>query len=104
MNLAKNPFINAALASAYIWLVVSVISYFEHATPEGGGEFFVVPVAFLSLFVLSAATMGFLFLYEPLTLWFDGKRAEAVNFFLTMVATFGFITFALLAVVFYLMT
>lgn len=99
----KSPFINAALATAYITLVVSVISYFEHATPEGGGEFFMVPVAFLSLFVLSAATMGFLFLYEPLTLWFDGKRKEAVNFFLTMLATFGAITLALLATVFYFM-
>lgn len=60
-----------------------------------------IPLAMLSLFVLSAATMGFLFLYEPLTLWFDGKRERAVNFFLTMLATFGAITLALLATLFF---
>lgn len=98
----KNPFVNAFLATAYIWLVVSVLTYFEGNTQEGTGEFFMVPIAFLSLFVLSAATMGFLFLYQPLTLWLDGKRAEALHFFLTMLATFGAITLGLLAAVFYL--
>ncbi len=97
----KSPFVNAALATAYITLVVSVLTYFESVTKEGSGEFVLMPIAFLSLFVLSAATMGFLFLYEPFTLWFDGKRKEAVNFFLTMLVTFGIITLGLLSTVFY---
>lgn len=98
----KNPFLNAVFATLYISGVVSVISYFEGNTPEGSGEFFLVPIAFLSLFVLSASVMAYLFLGQPFMLYHDGKKAEALKFFFTTVATFAVITLVLLSVVFYL--
>lgn len=39
------------------------------------------PVAFLLLFVLSAAVVGALVLGQPVLLYFDGRKAEAVKMF-----------------------
>lgn len=53
---------------------------------------FLDPVIFLSIFVLSAAVMGYLFVGEPLQLYLRGERKEAVSFFLKTVASFAIIT------------
>ncbi len=50
----------------------------------------------LSLFVLSAAMMGYFFVYQPLCLLIEGKQAEATKFFLTTVASFVGITGAII--------
>jgi len=42
-------------------------------------------MAMLSLFTLSAAVMGYLFAAEPIMMYLDGKKKEAVNFFFTTV-------------------
>jgi hypothetical protein len=96
-----NPYLNAVFATLYISGVVSVLNYFESHTPEGTGEFFMVPIAFLSLFVLSASVMAYLFLGQPFMLYHEGKKAEAIKFFFSTVVTFAAITVALLGVVFY---
>ncbi|MBP9711306.1 MAG: hypothetical protein KBD50_03575 [Candidatus Pacebacteria bacterium] len=98
----KNPFLNAVFATLYITGVVSVLTYFDGPAAEGAGEPFMVPVAILSLFVLSVSVMAYLFLGQPFMLFNEGKKAEAVKFFLTTVATFAAITIVLLGVVFYL--
>jgi nitrate reductase NapE component len=46
--------------------------------------------------------MGYLFLSEPLMLYFDGKKQEAVTFFFTTVGTFAIITAAFVAALFFL--
>jgi hypothetical protein len=43
----------------------------------------------LSLFVLSAAVMGFLFLSEPLYLLVENKKKEAIIFFAKIVVFFA---------------
>jgi hypothetical protein len=43
----------------------------------------------LGLFVLSAAVMGFLFLYEPLCLYMENHKKEAVVFFAKIVGVFA---------------
>jgi len=43
----------------------------------------------LSLFVLSAAIMGYLFLSEPLQLFLENKKQEAVTFFAKTVGIFA---------------
>lgn len=48
-----------------------------------------VPIAMLSLFVFSASTMSYLFLYEPLCLLLDGKRKEAVVLFFQTLGVFA---------------
>lgn len=83
----KTPLLNALLASLYIILIVSSIYYAPRfVEPE---ESVLIPITFLSLFVLSAAVMGFLFLSQPLQLLASGERKEAVLFFLKTVAVFG---------------
>jgi hypothetical protein len=55
---------------------------------------------FVSLFTLSAAVMGYLFLYQPLLLLIDGHKKSAVNLFLQTVAVFGAVTFFILILIF----
>lgn len=59
---------------------------------------FLIPLAFLLLFVFSAAIVGALVLGKPVMLYFAGSKTEAVKFFLY---TVGWI-FLILIVVFLL--
>jgi hypothetical protein len=87
----KSPIWNALLAALYIICLVSAIFY---GGPMLGGqeETILIPITMLSLFVLSASIMGFLFLSQPLQLYFDGAKREAVRFFLKTALTFAAIT------------
>ncbi len=97
------PFYSATLAAGYIvGLVYFVFTFIAQPnTPDSQASLF-VPIAMLSLFVLSAAVMVYLFLYQPLMLYFDNKRQEAVQFFLATVGIFAAITFVFLGVLFFL--
>lgn len=96
--MTKNPFINAVAAIAYIIVVASVMFFgTEHSKPNNT---LLVPIAVLSLFTLSAAVMGYLFVYQPITLYLDGKKKEAVNLFFKTVVTFGAITLVIFSLLF----
>ena len=78
----KNPFLNAILAGLYIVTIVFVMDTIMSSTKEGtGDEMLLIPMTMLSLLVLSTAVMGFLFVLEPLRLFLDGHRQEAITFF-----------------------
>jgi len=91
----KKPFLNALAATAYISLIASAVIYapnnFE-ARVVGP----IAPILFLSVFVFSAALMGYLFVYQPVQLMIEGKQKEATKFFITTVASFAGITLLLL--------
>lgn len=53
----------------------------------------------LSLFVLSAAVMAFLFFYQPVSLLIENKKTEAVSYFLKTLGTFGVVTVLVLTLV-----
>lgn len=89
--MTKNPVINALSASGYIVLVVSVISYLSK-TQGNKPDTFLAPVLFISLLTLSVSVMGFLFFYQPLQLFLDNKKKQAVDLFLKTVGTFAVIT------------
>src|SRR3989344_9684817 len=97
--MSKNPIINATSASAYILLVASVINFVSQAHMNKPDTFF-APVAFLSLLTLSAAIMAFLFFYQPLQLFIEGKKKEAVNLFVQTVGVFGAITLVVWILIF----
>jgi hypothetical protein len=82
----KKPFSFALLAALYIVGIVYVINALTHVLP---GKTIIIPMVLLSLFVLSAAIMGFLFLSEPIQLYLDGHKKEAVDFFLKIVGFFA---------------
>ena len=85
--MSNHPFLNAAAAVVYIAAVASVLFYgSEVAGPMDG---IIAPIVFLSLFVFSAAMMGYFFLLKPLQLLFEGKQKEATGFFLATVASFA---------------
>ncbi|MCE9643055.1 MAG: hypothetical protein K8Q97_01875 [Candidatus Andersenbacteria bacterium] len=87
----KKPLINALSAAGYIVLVVGVINFLSQKlkdTPDTIGA----PVAFLSLLTLSAAVMSYLFLYQPLLLFMEGKKKEAVNLFVRTIGIFAIFT------------
>ena len=88
--MTKNPVINGISASAYILLVALVMNYGTQMAPHS--KSFIVPVAVLSMFTLSAAVMGFLFGYQPAQLYFSGDKKQAVKLFLQTVAVFAVLT------------
>ena len=95
--MTKNPFLNAGAAAAYIAFIVFIISSFVDR-PNLESTLF-VPMAMLSLFTLSAAVMGYLFLSQPVQMYLAGEKKQAVKFFLHTVAGFAVITAIFLAVV-----
>jgi hypothetical protein len=94
--MTKNPYLNAIMASAYIVVIVEVIQYVTRVL-KGAQESILIPMVMLSLFVCSAALMGFLFVSEPAKLFLDGKRDQAVTFFFKTLGLFAVFTIALLA-------
>ncbi len=88
-KLFKNPYVNSVLAEAYIVIVATVMQYV--GKPDTPDNFF-TPIAALSLFVLSASVMGFLFVGQPLQLYIDGEKSKSVSFFLKTVLSFALLT------------
>lgn len=97
--MTKNPFLNALAAVAYVSLVASIMFYGLKSAPPGP-DTIVVPIAMISLFTLSAAVMGYVFLSTPLQLLLAGEKKRAVNLFLQTVLIFAGITALLLAALF----
>ncbi|TSC63287.1 MAG: Uncharacterized protein Athens041674_215 [Parcubacteria group bacterium Athens0416_74] len=95
--MTTNPYINAALASAYIVLVVFGITTLGELVGSGAEDTVMAPITMLSLLVLSVAFMAFTFFYRPVVLLLDGKRSEAVSFFVRTLAAFVLITAVVVA-------
>jgi NRPS condensation-like uncharacterized protein len=92
--MTKNPIINALAAIAYIGIVSSIMLFGEKIGGPKASIF--APIAFLSLFTLSAATMAYIFGYQPFVMYFDNKKKQAIKLFLQTIAVFGSITMLLL--------
>lgn len=84
----KKPFLHALAAALYIVLIVFIVSLVTSVL-KGRSETIIIPMTMLSMFVLSAAVMGFLFLSEPLQLLIENKKKEAVSFFAKTVGFFA---------------
>lgn len=97
--MTRKPFVNALSALGYIILVASVMFYGSKNTP-GPDNSFIAPVAVISLFTLSAAVMGFIFLYQPFVLYFDKKEKMAVDLFFKTMAFFACFTIIALILLF----
>ncbi len=85
-----NPLINAGAAALYIAGIVTFIFYVLPQGPDP--DTIVMPLTMLSLLVLSVSVMAYLFFYKPVTLYVEGKKEEAVKFFLHTIGYFaGFV-------------
>ena len=96
--MTKNPFINAFSATAYIVIVASVMTL--GTKNMKGPDTVVAPIVFLSIFTLSAAVMGYLFVLQPLQLYLDGKKKAGMNLFLQTLGSFALITAVILTLFF----
>ena len=84
----KKPFLYALGAALYIVIIDFVAQFTSHYTASQNGTF-LIPMVVLSLFTLSAAIMGFLFLSEPFYLFMDNKKKESISFFAKTVGFFA---------------
>lgn len=89
-----NPYFHAVGAALYIALVVSVIKLF--AGVHGPDETILGPLVMISLFTLSAAVMGYIFLATPLRLYLEGQKQEAFKFFGQTVGAFAILVVVLI--------
>jgi hypothetical protein len=99
--MTKNPFYNALAALGYIVLVVLGMNYISGISSNVND--FLMPIIMLSLLTLSVAVMAYVFGYQPLRLFLDDKKKEAVSLFLKTVGIFGGITIILIIVYFILL-
>ncbi len=97
--MTKNPVINALCASAYIILVVSVMTFVTQPLRNKPDTFF-APVTVLFVRTLSVAVMAFLFFYQPLQLFIEGKKKAAVDLFVKTIGIFAVITTVVLILLF----
>lgn len=84
----KKPFLHAFAAAVYIAFIVLLASVVGSVLKEKP-DTIIIPMTMLSLFVLSTAVMGFLFVYEPVRLLVENKKQEALIFFGKTVAFFA---------------
>ena len=96
--MTKNPIINALAAILYIVIVASVMFYgMSHSKPDNT---IIIPITMISLFTLSTAMMGYIFLSQPLQLYLDGEKKPAVNLFIRTLVIFAGITALFLILLF----
>lgn len=89
---------NGLGAAAYVWglaTLIQRIANLHHDTPDN----LTGTIAAFSLFVFSAAVMGFFFVYHPVELLVEGRRKDAMVFFLTTLGTFGILTALVISMV-----
>ncbi len=87
--MTTKPFYNSVFAMAYIVVIVSLLSFAQHFA--AGPDNMLMPIGMLSMLVLSAAVMAYIFFYQPVLMLIEGKREQAVTFFMKTVAYFAII-------------
>lgn len=96
--MTENPIINALSATLYISVVASGM-FFTEKSPEPVYPM-LVGIAILSLFVLSAAVMSYIFFYKPVQLLIEGEKVEALHLFVKTVGIFALITLSIFLILF----
>lgn len=97
--MTKNPIINALGASAYIVVVVAVMTWISQSQGNKP-DTFMAPIFMLSMLTLSVAVMAVVFFYQPLQLFIEGKKREAIALFIKTLGFFGLFTIIALVMLF----
>jgi hypothetical protein len=92
----KNPYLSGLFAISYIVSLVSSAILLPRAL-GGPEESILYPMLGLAVLVLSAATMAYLFFYQPVVFLLEGKRDAAVGHFFRTMITFAVATATLMA-------
>lgn len=100
-SLIARAFINALGTTSYIALVVLFMQYAPKFFEEMKGDNNpIAPMIFLMLFVISAATTGFLVLGKPILVYLEGGKKEAVKLFIYTLAFLGIFLLSAFFVIF----
>ena len=97
--MTRNPYLNALFAGLYIVFIVLLIPYgpaFVREKPDT----ILAPMAMLSLLVLSVASMGYIFFFQPVLMYLEGQKREAVELFKRTLVAFAVITAVVVTVTF----
>ena len=86
--MSKNPILNALTALGYIILVVSILNFISLSHRSKPDTAF-APVVLLSLLTLSVVMMAYLFFYQPVSLFIEGKKKESLKLFVQTVGVFA---------------
>ncbi|MGC9610716.1 MAG: hypothetical protein ABSE68_00625 [Minisyncoccia bacterium] len=98
-KLVLRSFLNSLGATAYIALVAIFLSNAQNIFGAEEKKIFLIPLAMLLLFVLSASVVGALILGKPILLYLDGEKRAGVKLFLHSVAwLLGFTLIAFFAI------
>ncbi len=89
--MSRNPIINALSALGYIGLIAAVMNYIS-VTQGSKPDTVFAPVIFLSLLTFSVAVMACTFFYQPIQLFIEGKKKEALKLLVQTVGVFGVFT------------
>ncbi|MFA7627988.1 MAG: hypothetical protein WCY37_01015 [Candidatus Dojkabacteria bacterium] len=97
--MTKKPLYNALAAFLYIVSIVLLMNW------AGNNDILetslLMPIMMLSLFTLSAAVMAYLFLYQPLMLYLEGKKKDAVNLFIKTLLIFAILPLSIFLLYFF---
>lgn len=99
--MSKNPVINACCAFGYIVIVGGLMNLVSKMLKNKPDTIF-DPIALITLFTLSAALMGYFFLYQPVQLYLDGKKKEGAKLFVRTILVFSGITILVFILLLYL--
>lgn len=94
-DLIKSSLRNSLATAVYVAIVALIIYNAEKVF--GTMRNIIGPIAFLLLFVTSAAITGFLVLGQPIMLYFENQKREAVKLFVYTVAWLFIFTIIALA-------
>ncbi len=73
----KSALINSSITVAYIVSVALFMNWIQSL--KLGKDTFIDPIAFISLFVFSAAFTSFWMIGKPVLMYLDGKKKDAVS-------------------------
>ena len=97
-KIIQQSFLLALGEAGYIFLVALLMFGVQKFFGDKPDPPIIAPIAFLLLFVLSAAISGALILGKPLMLYLDGQKKEALQLFgfiLAWLAVFLIVAFAI---------
>lgn len=97
--MSKNPIINALGAAGYIAIIVAVFTFISQ-TQRNKPDTVLAPAIVMSLLTLSAAVMAYIFFYQPLQLFIEGKKKKATDLFIQTVGVFAIFTVIVLVLLF----
>lgn len=81
-KIIRQSFLFALGEGIYIALVAFLMSGTQKWFGQKPDPAIIAPIAFLLLFVISASVSGALILGKPVALYLEGKKKEAVQFFI----------------------